>query len=86
MRGTAFQERVWQALRTIPSGPDGVSYAEIAASIGAPQRSGRWRRRVRRQSRGGRHPLPPRGRTDGALGGYRWGVARKEALLAREAA
>ncbi len=43
VRGTAFQERVWQALRTIPSGQT-APYAEIAAAIGAPRRSGRWRR------------------------------------------
>jgi len=81
--GTAFQQRVWRALRDIPRGAT-VSYAELARRIGAP-------RAVRAVGTAcGANPvavLVPCHRVlrgDGALGGYRWGLARKKALLARE--
>ena len=85
VRGTAFQQRVWQALRDIPAGTT-ASYAEIAARIGAPKA-------VRAVAQAcGANPLAVAipchrvVRTDGALSGYRWGVERKRALLEREAA
>jgi AraC family transcriptional regulator of adaptative response/methylated-DNA-[protein]-cysteine methyltransferase len=85
VRGTAFQQRVWQALRALPAGTT-ASYAEVAARIGAPKA-------VRAVAQAcGANPLAVAipchrvVRTDGALSGYRWGVARKRALLAREAA
>ncbi|QKV55178.1 bifunctional DNA-binding transcriptional regulator/O6-methylguanine-DNA methyltransferase Ada [Comamonas antarctica] len=84
VRGTAFQERVWQALREIPPGST-VSYAQLAARIGAPKA-------VRAVgSACGANPLAVAIpchrvlRSDGDLSGYRWGVERKRALLLREA-
>ncbi|MGJ7544351.1 bifunctional DNA-binding transcriptional regulator/O6-methylguanine-DNA methyltransferase Ada [Variovorax sp. LT1R16] len=85
VQGTAFQERVWQALREIPPGVT-VSYAQLAARIGQPKAV-----RAVAQACGANHlavaiPCHRVVRTDGALSGYRWGVERKRALLAREAA
>ena len=84
IRGTAFQERVWQALREIPRGST-TSYAELAARIGAPGSA----RAVARACAGNwlavAIPCHRVVRQDGALSGYRWGVARKAALLAHEA-
>ena len=59
IRGTAFQQRVWQALRKIPAGTT-ASYAEIAARSARRRRAG-GRARLRRQRARGRHPLPPGG-------------------------
>lgn len=85
VRGTAFQQRVWKALREIPVGST-VSYAKIAERIGAPKA-------VRAVAQAcGSNPLaiviPCHRvvRNDGALSGYRWGVERKRALLKQEAA
>ncbi|HEU5294289.1 MAG TPA: bifunctional DNA-binding transcriptional regulator/O6-methylguanine-DNA methyltransferase Ada [Burkholderiaceae bacterium] len=84
VRGTAFQQRVWQALQQIPAGHT-VSYADIAARIGAPKST-----RAVAQACGANVlavaiPCHRVVRSDGALSGYRWGVERKRALLAREA-
>lgn len=85
VRGTAFQQRVWRALREIPAGGT-ASYAEIAKAIGAPGAA----RAVARACAG--NPLAVAipchrvVRNDGALSGYRWGVERKRALLEREKA
>ncbi len=83
--GTAFQRRVWRALREIPLGST-ASYAAVAARIGSP----RAVRAVAQACAGNRIavaiPCHRVVRSDGALSGYRWGVARKRALLAREAA
>lgn len=84
VRGTAFQERVWQALRAIPPGTT-ASYAEIAARIGAPRAV-----RAVAQACGANHlavaiPCHRVVRSDGQLSGYRWGVERKRTLLEREA-
>ena len=83
IRGTAFQARVWRALRKIPLGRT-ASYAEIAAAIGAP----RAVRAVAQACAANRLALlVPCHRvvhSDGTLSGYRWGVDRKRALLARE--
>jgi AraC family transcriptional regulator of adaptative response/methylated-DNA-[protein]-cysteine methyltransferase len=84
VRGTAFQQRVWQALREIPPGTT-ASYAEIAARIGAPKSV-----RAVAQACGANHlavaiPCHRIVRQDGDLSGYRWGVQRKRALLEREA-
>jgi AraC family transcriptional regulator of adaptative response/methylated-DNA-[protein]-cysteine methyltransferase len=84
IRGTAFQQRVWNALRAIPIGTTST-YSEIAAVIGAPTSQ----RAV--ASACGANPvavLVPCHRVlraDGGLAGYRWGVERKRALLEREA-
>ena len=85
LRGTAFQERVWQALRKIPVGST-LSYADIAARIGTP----RAVRAVARACAANRLavavPCHRVVRQDGTLSGYRWGVERKRELLRREKA
>lgn len=81
--GTAFQQRVWQALMRIPPGQT-RSYAEIAAELGQP----RAVRAVARACASNRVavlvPCHRVIRGDGSLGGYRWGLPRKRELLARE--
>jgi AraC family transcriptional regulator of adaptative response/methylated-DNA-[protein]-cysteine methyltransferase len=84
IKGTAFQRRVWEALREIPVGST-ASYADIANRIGSP-------RSVRAVAQAcGANPLAVAipchrvVRGDGALSGYRWGVERKRMLLDREA-
>jgi AraC family transcriptional regulator of adaptative response/methylated-DNA-[protein]-cysteine methyltransferase len=83
VRGTAFQQRVWQALRKIPAGKT-ASYTEIARRIGAPHSA----RAVAQACAANRIavaiPCHRVVRHDGALSGYRWGVERKQALLERE--
>lgn len=84
LRGTAFQERVWQALRNIPVGST-ASYAEIAKLIGAPKSF-----RAVAQACGANKlavaiPCHRVVRSDGNLSGYRWGIERKRQLLEREA-
>ena len=83
VRGTAFQERVWQALREIPPGST-MSYAEVAERIDAP----RAVRAVANACASNRLavavPCHRVVRQDGHLSGYRWGVARKRELLRRE--
>ncbi len=85
IRGTAFQQRVWQALREIPVGST-ASYTEIAERIGTPKAA----RAVAHACASNRIavaiPCHRVVRTDGGLSGYRWGVERKRALLDREAA
>ncbi|MGH7154293.1 MAG: bifunctional DNA-binding transcriptional regulator/O6-methylguanine-DNA methyltransferase Ada [Acetobacteraceae bacterium] len=85
LRGTVFQQRVWQALCRIPIG-ETRSYSEVAAALGAPSA-------VRAVARScATNPVPlavPCHRVvgkNGALTGYRWGVSRKRALLERERA
>lgn len=84
IRGTAFQQRVWQALRAIPPGTT-MSYAELAARLGAPRAARAVARACAANPLAVAIPCHRVLRTDGALSGYRWGVARKRALLAREA-
>jgi AraC family transcriptional regulator of adaptative response/methylated-DNA-[protein]-cysteine methyltransferase len=84
VRGTAFQERVWQALREIPPGAT-VSYAQVAERIGAPKSA-----RAVAQACAANHlavaiPCHRVVRRNGELSGYRWGVERKRELLQREA-
>jgi AraC family transcriptional regulator, regulatory protein of adaptative response / methylated-DNA-[protein]-cysteine methyltransferase len=83
IRGTAFQQRVWEALRKIPVGAT-ASYAEIARAIGAPAAMRAVARACGANPVAVAIPCHRVVRTDGALSGYRWGVARKRALLARE--
>ena len=85
VRGTAFQERVWQALREIPPGAT-VSYQQLAARIGQPRAV-----RAVAQACGANLlavaiPCHRVVRLSGELSGYRWGVDRKRELLRREAA
>ncbi len=84
VRGTAFQERVWQALRRIPAGST-ISYAELARSIGAPGAVRAVAGACAANTIAVAIPCHRVVRSDGGLSGYRWGVSRKRALLAREA-
>lgn len=83
LRGTAFQERVWRALRAIPPG-ETASYAEIAAAIGQPTAARGVATACAANAVAVAVPCHRVLRTDGSLSGYRWGVERKAALLARE--
>ncbi len=83
VRGTAFQQRVWQALREIPTGST-ASYTEIARRIGAPKAVRAVAAACAANALAVAIPCHRVVRTDGALSGYRWGVERKRALLARE--
>ncbi len=84
LRGTAFQQQVWQALRAIPGG-ETASYQQVAAAIGKPGAV----RAVARACAANRLaiiiPCHRVVRSDGGLSGYRWGSARKAAILRREA-
>lgn len=84
VRGTAFQQRVWKALREIPTGST-ASYAEIAKRIGKPQAVRAVAQACAANPIAVAIPCHRVVRTDGALSGYRWGVERKRALLEREA-
>jgi len=85
VRGTAFQQRVWQALRDIPAGTT-ASYADIAGRIGAPKAVRAVAGACAANDIAVAIPCHRVVRNDGALSGYRWGVERKRALLDREAA
>jgi AraC family transcriptional regulator of adaptative response/methylated-DNA-[protein]-cysteine methyltransferase len=84
IRGTAFQRRVWQALRDIPAGRT-VTYTELAVQIGAPKTAVRA---IAAACAANRHavaiPCHRALRADGTLAGYRWGLSRKRALLGAE--
>jgi AraC family transcriptional regulator of adaptative response/methylated-DNA-[protein]-cysteine methyltransferase len=84
IRGTAFQQRVWQALRQIPAGST-MSYSEIAARLGAPKSVRAVAQACAANAIAVAIPCHRVVRHDGALSGYRWGVERKRALLEREA-
>lgn len=83
-QGTDFQQRVWQALSRIPLGQT-VSYATLAQQLGCPKAV----RAVAQACAANRHaiiiPCHRVLRSDGSISGYRWGVARKQQLLALEA-
>lgn len=83
VRGTAFQQRVWQALRAIPAGST-VSYAELAERIGAPKAVRAVAGACAANALAVAIPCHRVVRSDGGLSGYRWGVERKRALLERE--
>ncbi|MDM3455986.1 bifunctional DNA-binding transcriptional regulator/O6-methylguanine-DNA methyltransferase Ada [Citrobacter sp. Cb028] len=83
IRGTAFQQQVWQALRAIPCG-ETMSYQQLASAIGKPKAV-----RAVASACGANKlaiviPCHRVIRGDGALSGYRWGIARKAQLLQRE--
>src|ERR1700753_3449810 len=84
VRGTAFQQRVWQALREIPGGAT-VSYAAIAPRIGAPRATRAVAGACAANNLAIAIPCHRVIRLDGNLSGYRWGVDRKRTLLGREA-
>ena len=83
VRGTLFQQRVWQALQRIPAGST-ASYAEIAKRIGAPSAVRAVAQACAANSIAVAIPCHRVIRSDGGISGYRWGVERKTALLARE--
>jgi AraC family transcriptional regulator, regulatory protein of adaptative response / methylated-DNA-[protein]-cysteine methyltransferase len=85
IRGTAFQARVWRALQKIPLGKT-ASYAEIAAALGQPKAVRAVAQACAANKLALIVPCHRVIRSDGDIGGYRWGVERKRALLARERA
>lgn len=85
IRGTAFQQRVWSALRTIPAG-ETASYKVIAEKIGSPTSTRAVAQACGANSIAVAIPCHRVVRTDGGISGYRWGVERKRALLEREQA
>lgn len=84
IRGTAFQRRVWEALRAIPAGRT-ASYSAIADRVGSPNAARAVARACAANPLAIAIPCHRIVRNDGTLGGYRWGVERKGALLEREA-
>lgn len=84
VRGTAFQQRVWQALREIPAG-ETASYTEIARRIGAPKAVRAVAQACAANALAVAIPCHRVVRSDGGLSGYRWGIERKRALLIKEA-
>lgn len=85
IRGTAFQQRVWQALCEIPAGST-LSYTQVAANIGSPKSVRAVAGACAANAIAVAIPCHRVVRSDGNLSGYRWGVARKRQLLDREAA
>jgi AraC family transcriptional regulator of adaptative response/methylated-DNA-[protein]-cysteine methyltransferase len=84
VRGTAFQQRVWQALQGIPVGKT-ASYAEIARRIGSPRAVRAVAGACAANKLAVAIPCHRVVRNDGSLSGYAWGVERKKELLHREA-
>jgi len=84
VRGTAFQRKVWEALREIPLGAT-ATYAQVAARIGAPGAVRAVARACATNHIALAIPCHRVVRTDGGLAGYRWGIDRKRELIAREA-
>jgi AraC family transcriptional regulator of adaptative response/methylated-DNA-[protein]-cysteine methyltransferase len=84
VRGTAFQQRVWQALRRIPVGST-ASYTDVAELIGSPNSVRAVAQACGANALAVAIPCHRVVRNDGALSGYRWGVERKRALLKKEA-
>ena len=85
VRGTAFQQRVWQALRDIPAGRT-ATYTEVAALIGKPAAVRAVASACAANTLAVAIPCHRVVRQDGSLSGYRWGIARKRALLDLESA
>jgi AraC family transcriptional regulator of adaptative response/methylated-DNA-[protein]-cysteine methyltransferase len=83
IRGTAFQRRVWEALRAIPFG-ETRTYSQVAESLGAPGSVRAVASACAANPISVAVPCHRVHRTGGALAGYRWGLARKRALLDRE--
>lgn len=84
IHGTAFQERVWRALRAIPAG-ETRSYSELAEALGEPSAARAVARACASNPVAVLVPCHRVLRKDGGLSGYRWGVERKRELLRREA-
>jgi AraC family transcriptional regulator, regulatory protein of adaptative response / methylated-DNA-[protein]-cysteine methyltransferase len=84
VRGTAFQQRVWQALQDIPAGKT-ASYTDIAKCIGAPKSVRAVAQACAANVMAVAIPCHRVVRKDGGLSGYRWGVERKRSLIEKEA-
>lgn len=84
IRGTVFQQKVWQALSRIPAGST-LSYAELAQRVGAPSAVRAVAGACAANVLAVAIPCHRVVRSDGSLSGYRWGIERKQALLQREA-
>jgi len=84
IQGTAFQQRVWQALRNIPRGST-ISYRQLAERIGAPKAIRAVASACAANMLAMAIPCHRVVGSDGRLTGYRWGIARKQELLKREA-
>ena len=85
LRGTAFQERVWRALREIPAG-ETTTYSKLAERLGMPRAVRAVAGACAANDLAVAIPCHRVGRTDGALSGYRWGIERMRALIERESA
>ena len=83
MRATAFQRRVWQHLTTIPRG-ETRTYGQVAQDLGEPKSARAVARACAANPVALVVPCHRVVRQDGGLGGYRWGLERKAALLERE--
>ncbi|MBB5353884.1 AraC family transcriptional regulator of adaptative response/methylated-DNA-[protein]-cysteine methyltransferase [Haloferula luteola] len=83
IRGTAFQQRVWQALRKVPSGSR-RTYSELAEELGNPHAVRAVASACAANELAMVIPCHRVVRRDGSLSGYRWGVERKKLLLERE--
>lgn len=81
--GTSFQEKVWAAIRTIPSG-DVRTYSDLASMIGQPKAVRAVASACAKNSIALLIPCHRVVKSDGTIGGYRWGVRRKRALLSAE--
>lgn len=84
IRGTAFQHRVWCALKDIPAGST-ATYSDVAQRIGMPKAVRAVARACAANTIAVAIPCHRVVRSDGSLAGYRWGIDRKRALLTREA-
>ncbi|GKX53638.1 methylated-DNA--[protein]-cysteine S-methyltransferase [Budvicia aquatica] len=84
IRGTAFQQRIWNMLRTIPAGTT-VSYTQLAEMIDSPKSVRAVANACGQNMIAVAIPCHRVVRLDGDISGYRWGIDRKRALLAREA-
>ena len=83
IRGTVFQQRVWQALQQIPLGQT-LSYAELAQKIGAPKATRAVAGACAANNLALAIPCHRVIRNNGAISGYAWGIDRKQKLLDRE--
>jgi AraC family transcriptional regulator of adaptative response/methylated-DNA-[protein]-cysteine methyltransferase len=81
--GTDFQRSVWDALQHVPAGTT-VSYGTLATQIGAPRAVRAVAKACAANTVAVAVPCHRAVRADGALGGYRWGIERKRALIDRE--
>jgi AraC family transcriptional regulator, regulatory protein of adaptative response / methylated-DNA-[protein]-cysteine methyltransferase len=84
VRGTVFQQRVWEALRDIPVGQT-VSYSEIARKIGTPKAVRAVAGACAANNIALAIPCHRAVRNNGSVSGYAWGIERKRALIEREA-